>query len=126
MLQYCYIPKGHDIRDPRMSPWYATRETISQPVYLVGAEDDFLCDEARSMAAKLVGITSDQAQQMETPVGIIKQDGLADVIGWQHQGVRWEEILVSRHLDNARSSNLIAQIIHTYCIRLNVAYRARL
>jgi acetyl esterase len=48
-----YLPKGADLRDPRLSPLYATDLAGVAPAYLLTAEYDPLHDEGLAYAAKL-------------------------------------------------------------------------
>lgn len=48
-----YLPKGADLRDPRLSPLYASDLHGVAPVYLLTAEYDPLHDEGLAYAAKL-------------------------------------------------------------------------
>ncbi|KAI9682353.1 MAG: hypothetical protein M1817_000407 [Caeruleum heppii] len=68
-----YVSPGQDRRDPRLSPVFARKEDLPPHVYLVGAEFDMLCSEARDMAERLArrkpGALEDQ---------------------WEDHGIRWE------------------------------------
>ncbi|GAP93458.1 putative alpha beta hydrolase fold protein [Rosellinia necatrix] len=52
-FQWSYIPIGHDLRDPLLSPYFAARDDLPPHIFLVGAELDHLSHEAWRMANKL-------------------------------------------------------------------------
>jgi acetyl esterase/lipase len=54
-FRWSYIPVGHDLRDPLLSPFFASRSDLPPHVFLVGAELDHLAHEAWRMASKLAG-----------------------------------------------------------------------
>lgn len=56
MYDWAYIPVGQNLRDPLLSPIYASREAIPQPLFLITAEADCLCYEGHRMACKLGGV----------------------------------------------------------------------
>lgn len=56
MFNWAYIPVGQDLRDPLLSPIYANREDIPQPLFMITAGADCLCDEGHRMACKLAGV----------------------------------------------------------------------
>ncbi|KAJ7747199.1 Alpha/Beta hydrolase protein [Mycena olivaceomarginata] len=55
VFDWAYVPAGADLRDPLLSPAWATRGAIPQPVFLVTSSDDSLCDEGAVLARKLAG-----------------------------------------------------------------------
>ncbi|RDL35948.1 Uncharacterized protein BP5553_06560 [Venustampulla echinocandica] len=80
-LDWAYVPRGVDRRDPLLSPCYARREDLPPNVYLVGAEYDMLCYEAERMAEVLAAEAGGERRDMPS---IPKGDG------WQQGNVRWE------------------------------------
>ncbi|KAH8885778.1 alpha/beta-hydrolase, partial [Thozetella sp. PMI_491] len=54
VAEFAYVPPGEDLRNPLLSPRFATRDTISSPVFFMtsGAETiaDEICDSARRLA----------------------------------------------------------------------------
>ncbi|KAI0454188.1 alpha/beta hydrolase fold protein [Xylaria acuta] len=52
-FRWSYIPIGHDLRDPLLSPYFALRDDLPPHVFLIGAELDHLSHEAWRMANKL-------------------------------------------------------------------------
>ncbi|KAI0441615.1 Alpha/Beta hydrolase protein [Xylaria telfairii] len=54
-FRWSYIPIGHDLRDPLLSPYFALRDDLPPHVFLIGAELDHLSHEAWRMANKLAG-----------------------------------------------------------------------
>ena len=52
-FDWCYIPYGHDLRDPLLSPAYARREDLPPFVCLVAAELDMIAHEGWRMACRL-------------------------------------------------------------------------
>ncbi|KAM0334990.1 hypothetical protein ACHAQA_000024 [Verticillium albo-atrum] len=55
LFDWAYIPYGHDLRDPLLSPWYAKKEDLPGNVFVVAAELDFLAGEAWAFANRLAG-----------------------------------------------------------------------
>lgn len=55
MLRWCYIPYGHNLHDPLISPLYASREHLPRNIFVVAAELDLLAHEAWELASKLAG-----------------------------------------------------------------------
>ncbi|KAF7357871.1 Neutral cholesterol ester hydrolase 1 [Mycena venus] len=53
MFNWAYVPVGVDLRNPLLSPAFASRADIPQPVFFVTGSDDSLCDEAALLARKL-------------------------------------------------------------------------
>ncbi|KAJ6594526.1 Alpha/Beta hydrolase protein, partial [Mycena capillaripes] len=56
MFNWAYVPAGFDMRNPLLSPGFASRTDIPQPVFFVTSSDDSLCDEAAVLAKKLAGL----------------------------------------------------------------------
>jgi acetyl esterase/lipase len=77
-LAYAYIPPGTNLRDPRLSPRWADKALLPSNVYLVGAEYDMLCHEAREMAEALAQPVFERRN-----IG-----GVEDC--WSQGGVLWE------------------------------------
>ncbi|KKK25610.1 hypothetical protein P175DRAFT_0202463 [Aspergillus ochraceoroseus IBT 24754] len=49
----CYIPSGHDTRDPRISPLYAQSDGFPKRVMVITTSQDNLAPEAEQLAAKI-------------------------------------------------------------------------
>ncbi|KAJ7902305.1 Alpha/Beta hydrolase protein [Mycena leptocephala] len=75
MFDWAYVPVGADMRDPLLSPGFASRVDIPQPVFFVTGSDDSLCDEAAVLARKL-------AVGMRLGVDVMES--------WASDGVRYE------------------------------------
>ncbi|KAJ6520531.1 Alpha/Beta hydrolase protein [Mycena sanguinolenta] len=84
MFDWGYIPVGQDMRDPLLSPGFASRVDIPQPVFLVTSSDDHLCDEAAVLARKLAGKDSD-----------VKNFDVTE--SWAAEGVRYECVMDMPH-----------------------------
>lgn len=74
-LAWAYVPYGTNRRDSLLSPIHARREELPEKVYLVGAEYDMLCHEAKRMAEALVDTRQERAFEKD---------------GWKQGGIRWE------------------------------------
>ena len=69
--------------DPRLSPGrFKKREDLPEHIYLIGAEHDLLCSEAKDLAERLV------------KPGVTKQE---TKYGWQAGGVRWDLVKGQTH-----------------------------
>ncbi|KAG7111762.1 Arylesterase like protein [Verticillium longisporum] len=55
LFDWAYIPYGHDLRDPLLSPWHAKKEDLPANIFVVAAELDFLASEAWTWATRLAG-----------------------------------------------------------------------
>ncbi|CAH0002570.1 unnamed protein product [Clonostachys byssicola] len=55
MYTWSYVPVGQDLEDPLLSPWYAAREAIPQPLFIITA-DDCLREEGCMFARKAAGL----------------------------------------------------------------------
>jgi acetyl esterase/lipase len=82
-LDWAYVPAGTDRRDPLLSPRWANPKNLPSYAYLVGAEYDMLCYEARQMAESLSKYTAMDCERTSIPT-------LPEGDGWQQGGVRWE------------------------------------
>ncbi|KAJ6507291.1 Alpha/Beta hydrolase protein [Mycena vitilis] len=76
VFNWAYLPAGADMRDPLLSPGYASRADIPQAVFFVTSSDDSLCDEAAGLARKLAGL--EQAKEFDVTES------------WARDGVRYE------------------------------------
>ncbi|KAK4185623.1 Alpha/Beta hydrolase protein [Podospora australis] len=54
-FDWSYIPYGHDLRDPLLSPHFAERDNLPPYTCLVAAELDMLAHESWRMACRLAG-----------------------------------------------------------------------
>ncbi|KAK0724345.1 Alpha/Beta hydrolase protein [Lasiosphaeris hirsuta] len=52
-FDWSYVPYGHDLRDPLLSPYFATRDHLPPYVGIVAAELDFLAHEGWRTACRL-------------------------------------------------------------------------
>jgi acetyl esterase/lipase len=82
MFDYSYVPVGQDLRDPRLSVTFATRESLPSKICIIGCEFDLLCKEAELFAEKVA-------------VGGGERTG-SEII-WEQNGVRWEKVLGEEH-----------------------------
>lgn len=84
MLDWGYIPQGHDLRDERISVAFTPREKLPGKLFIVGTELDLMCWDAEMMAERLA-----------------KEGGSGNRTGtevaWEQNGVRWEKILGHSH-----------------------------
>jgi acetyl esterase/lipase len=79
-LDWAYVPYGADRNNKLLSPGLARKEDLPGHVYLIGAEYDMLCFEAKVLAERLV---DHDADRMEIP-------GVSSGDGWRQGGIRWE------------------------------------
>jgi acetyl esterase/lipase len=89
-LDWAYVPAGIDRRDPLLSPRWAHPKDLPSHVYIVGAEYDILCYEARRMAESLAKYSAVDCERNSIPT-------LLDGDGWRQGGVRWECARGKRH-----------------------------
>jgi acetyl esterase/lipase len=54
-MEWGYIPAGTSLKDPKLSPKFANLDTLSEWMFVVGAEHDVLCTEAGEMVAEWLG-----------------------------------------------------------------------
>lgn len=54
-FEWGYIPPGHDLRDPKLSPYYAERQDLPEWLCFVGAELDMLAHDSWRAACKFSG-----------------------------------------------------------------------
>ena len=73
MFQWSYVPPGTDLTNKMLSPLYANRDDIPQPLFIVTGGADTLCEEGSALAKKLAGVTDDRDP----------------VIAWGENGVRY-------------------------------------
>lgn len=55
IFDWAYVPPGTNLRHPLVSPFYANRADLPGHIFVVGAELDFLADEAHQFALRLAG-----------------------------------------------------------------------
>ncbi|KAM0282026.1 hypothetical protein ACHAQH_003232 [Verticillium albo-atrum] len=55
MFDWAYIPYGHDLRDPLLSPSYSVKEDLPPNIFVVAAELDFLASEAWAWVTRMAG-----------------------------------------------------------------------
>ncbi|KAI9764706.1 MAG: hypothetical protein M1840_008098 [Geoglossum simile] len=78
-LDWAYVPAGTDRRDPLLSPRWAHPKDLPSYAYLVGAEYDMLCYEARQMAESLSKYSAMDCERTSIPT-------LSEGDGWQQGG----------------------------------------
>lgn len=54
-MEWGYVPAGTSLEDPKLSPKFASLNSLSEWIFVVGAECDVLCAEAGEMVAKWLG-----------------------------------------------------------------------
>ncbi|GME39144.1 Alpha beta hydrolase fold protein [Neofusicoccum parvum] len=88
-VRWAYVKEGQDLRDPLISPMFASRDRLPRKVCLIGCEHDVLCDEAERMAEKLAAEDGEGERRIE-------EGGNA----WRTANVRWEKVLGQPHAFN--------------------------
>ena len=73
LSEWAFPPPGQDLRDRLLSPYYATRADIPQPVCFITGSADMMCQEEYYMASKLAG----------RPIG----DNLTQA--WEQNGIKY-------------------------------------
>ena len=53
LFHWSYVPYGHDLADPLLSPEFARREDLPAHIYLVGCELDLVAHESWRLACRL-------------------------------------------------------------------------
>lgn len=76
MYDWAYVPAGQNLRDPLLSPLFATREQIPHPLFVITAEKDSLCKEGWMLARGLAGLGTEA--------------GLDVTESWERNGVRYD------------------------------------
>lgn len=86
MFDYAYINPGTRLRDPKISPLYAKKSDLPEWIFVIGAEFDMLCFEARVMACKFGGLEIPNGRE-----GMSDETGLEEKYGWERDGgrIRW-------------------------------------
>jgi acetyl esterase/lipase len=87
LFDWGYVPAGYDRRDPILCPTFAKRSALPEYLYLIGAEEDMLCEEAVAMARKMAGV-KERGNKIE---GVALEDG------WEVDGVRCEIMRKCEH-----------------------------
>jgi acetyl esterase/lipase len=85
-----YVGDEVDRKNPLLSPIYAAREDLPEYIYMIGAEEDMLCLEAKAFAEQVAGLPKDG-------VGSKAIDGVAADSGWDEGAVRWELVRGQPH-----------------------------
>lgn len=90
-FDWSYIPVGHDLRDPLLSPVFVDRGALPERVWIIGCELDMLGHEAWRLACRLTGRqvpALDQKIGQEAP----EESGkLGALITTGDQRFAWEE-----------------------------------
>jgi len=89
-----YIPVGQDLRDPLLSPIFATQENLPSHVFLIACELDLSSHEAWRMACRLAGRPEPSMDEKTGRVEIGETGELELVderFAWEarERGVRW-------------------------------------
>jgi acetyl esterase/lipase len=90
LFDFGYVPQGYDRSDPLLSPQFAKREDLPKWLYIIGAEEDLLNNEARIFAEKMSGLKPNQPG-----TAIIKGVDAKD--GWEHGTIRYESLRGVEH-----------------------------
>ncbi|KAI5247139.1 alpha/beta-hydrolase [Aureobasidium subglaciale] len=93
LFSYGYLPNKVDLRDPLLSPIYADRKLLPKKLRFVGAEYDFLCNEALE-AAKLFAEAEGAKDKKQ---GDAQEDQKQGVKSWKQGNIWWEEVLGAQH-----------------------------
>jgi len=79
-FNYVYCQGGADLKEPRLSPFFARREDLPEWIFTMGAEYDILCNEAAAMMGKLAERPLRQVggvykgKETETTEGLLESD----------------------------------------------------
>ncbi|KAG9239071.1 prolyl oligopeptidase-like protein [Amylocarpus encephaloides] len=84
MFNWAYIKPNQDLKDPLLSPAYASRRMLPPKLCIIGCEFDLLCHNSSIMAEKFSKDGNDSERK-------------GSDIGWEKNGVKWEKILGEVH-----------------------------
>ena len=102
MFNWAYIKPDQDLKDPLLSPAFASREKLPRRVFVIGCEFDLLCRNSEIMAGNLARGGSE---------GEGVSDGIeTDDVKWERNGIKWEKILGEEHGKFLHPLNLNIQI----------------
>ncbi|POS68535.1 alpha/beta hydrolase fold protein [Diaporthe helianthi] len=90
-FDWSYVPVGHDVRDPLLSPVFVERGALPERVWVIGCELDMLGHEAWRLACRLAGR---QVPLLDRPIGqeAPEETGkLGALITTGDQRFAWEE-----------------------------------
>ena len=90
-FDWSYVPVGHDLRDPLLSPAFVDRGALPRRVWIIGCELDMLGHEAWRLACRLTGR---QVPTLDQPIGqeAPEESGrLGALITTGDQRFAWEE-----------------------------------
>ena len=95
-FDWAYIPPGTSLRLPLASPFHASRAHLPRSIFVVGAELDFLADEAHQFALRAAGRGEADPRYGEVPGRAEASAGPAGELelddprfAWEEAGVRW-------------------------------------
>ena len=83
VFNWAYCTHGQDLKDPLLSPFYASSESLPPKIYVFGCELDMLCRESEILAERLAKERSGEAV---TPGDI-----------WEKNGIKWERVIGEEH-----------------------------
>ena len=83
LFDWAYIPSGTNRRDALLSVIYAQRAALPEKIFLVGAEEDVLCEGAEVMANELAVYEKGSKE--------------AETTSFQKGGIRWRKVLGHQH-----------------------------
>lgn len=86
LFNYSYINPGTRLKEPKLSPSYARKSDLPEWMFVVGAEFDMLCFEARVLACRLGELEIPNGRE-----GMNDETGLKEKYGWERDDgkVRW-------------------------------------
>lgn len=90
-FDWSYIPVGHDLRDPLLSPVYVDRATLPERVWVIGCELDMLGHEAWRLACRLTGRQVPGMDQLIGQEAPEESGKLGALITTGDQRFAWEE-----------------------------------
>lgn len=95
IFDWAYISPATNLRHPLLSPFYADKRNLPSHVFVIGAELDFLADEAHQFALRLSGRERDPLYNSipGRPEPSTKGEGQLDTgdrrFAWEEGDVRW-------------------------------------
>lgn len=90
-FDWSYIPVGHDLRDPLLSPVFVDRAALPERVWVIGCELDMLGHEAWRLACRLTGRQVPSLDQLIGQEAPEESGKLGALITTGDQRFAWEE-----------------------------------